>query len=974
MQRYVEMGFPEADAQQAEELYGDDLHAGCHWLMLRQTMGHMPKRLKATHGTVESTYLGSTVRYDSAKWRVDDFDIQHALIMACHCLTGQRRWIHMSDGRIEWLVIRHESHLGAGPKPAWHRVIGQIQFDLAAIEEKRNECTLANVLHMYNRSSPRAISMDEFRKWKMLWALTHSFCHTPTRLKPRSYHSSDLHQFRIELMTYFHALCDVYSVSQEEFNESLYNNTTEATAGLFPEAMRVKMTERIEVWKAPRNYLVRESKRWDSECVPMVVFRPTVLVGNPATFCVCDVVIHDLTFVRPEHYDASMNVVHMQCLFRHIFASNMNMKTITGSMDDEFLKNTLRSSRKSMATPASPSQTFRGELFTYQTKCLSWLIERETTGANTSSWGWTRHDQDDFVFHTSCFGFMSRSSPNNTVRGGLLAQSVGMGKTVEMLALIATHHSSDPTLVVVPTTMLSVWMSEAAKYCPELRTVLFHGPRRSQITMDQLRATDIVVTTYRICVNETQRHVPTLGGIRWGRIILDESHELKSPLSATARAMCRLYAPLRWCISATPYPKGLQHMASLLAFMGVTPFVEMCTASTMDQSSTPMQVLARARENQQFASLVHQLLCDMTFWQQKRHVRLDLPPVTHVEDIVPLENADVYQALCASIRLRRAMDAMDTSHHRKARSMHYMRWLRLASTHYAFNATHVYGTLQDNNRAHSTTNTVDAFIESLGSTEYDQSLRGVVDSWLQGNETCAICRDVMEHPALTPCQHMFCYECIQSAYEHDMQRRCPLCRKPAGNGMLRELQITGEVPSSTTEQLWTSMDHLGYSVSMPMSLHRKITSDATPLKIRRLLYLIHSSDEKCVVFTQYRSVMHLVGARLDTDSIPYVSIEGRMTPNRRANSIERFQTSDDVKVFLMTTKTASVGITLTAASRIFFIEPCLDIHVRKQAIGRAWRIGQTKPIQVTTLRTADTFEGLKTADFEAHLNSTLAHD
>ena len=120
--------------------------------------------------------------------------------------------------------------------------------------------------------------------------------------------------------------------------------------------------------------------------------------------------------------------------------------------------------------------------------------------------------------------------------------------------------------------------------------------------------------------------------------------------------------------------------------------------------------------------------------------------------------------------------------------------------------------------------------------------------------------------------------------------------------------------------------------------------------------------------------MHLVRTRLEKDSIPYVSIEGRMTPNRRAKSIERFQTSDDVKVFLMTTKTASVGITLTAASRIFFIEPCMDAHVRKQAIGRAWRIGQTKPVQATTLRTADTFEGLKTSDFEAHINSTLAHD
>ena len=60
-----------------------------------------------------------------------------------------------------------------------------------------------------------------------------------------------------------------------------------------------------------------------------------------------------------------------------------------------------------------------------------------------------------------------------------MAQDVGLGKTVEMLALITTHMASGATLVVVPTTMLNIWLSEAAKYTPSLKVVKFHGNRRT---------------------------------------------------------------------------------------------------------------------------------------------------------------------------------------------------------------------------------------------------------------------------------------------------------------------------------------------------------------------------------------------------------------------------------------------------------------------------------------------------------------
>ena len=110
---------------------------------------------------------------------------------------------------------------------------------------------------------------------------------------------------------------------------------------------------------------------------------------------------------------------------------------------------------------------------------------------------------------------MSLSSPNDKIHGGLIAQDVGMGKTVEMLAHIATCKAPGPTLVVMPTTMLGPWQTEASKHVPSLKVIKFHGPRRTK-NMKDLKQADIVLTTYRIVVSETSQHIPTIGSVKWG--------------------------------------------------------------------------------------------------------------------------------------------------------------------------------------------------------------------------------------------------------------------------------------------------------------------------------------------------------------------------------------------------------------------------------------------------------------------------
>ena len=81
---------------------------------------------------------------------------------------------------------------------------------------------------------------------------------------------------------------------------------------------------------------------------------------------------------------------------------------------------------------------------------------------------------------------------------------------------------------------------------------------------------------------------------------------------------------------------------------------------------------------------------------------------------------------------------------------------------------------------------------------------------------------------------------------------------------------------------------------------------------------------------------------LQEANIKHVVVSGSMTRHQRAKSIDTFQNDKSCRAFLLTTRSASYGLTLTAASSIIFFEPCMNRSLREQCIGRMDRIGQAK--------------------------------
>jgi superfamily II DNA or RNA helicase len=117
---------------------------------------------------------------------------------------------------------------------------------------------------------------------------------------------------------------------------------------------------------------------------------------------------------------------------------------------------------------------------------------------------------------------------------------------------------------------------------------------------------------------------------------------------------------------------------------------------------------------------------------------------------------------------------------------------------------------------------------------------------------------------------------------------------------------------------------------------------------------VFDEGHKTLVFSQFTSMLAIVKQRLDAERIPYLYLDGK-TRDRQAR-VESFQNDPDCKVFLISLKAGGLGLNLTAADYIFLLDPWWNPAVESQAIDRAHRIGQTRPVFAYRLIARDTVE------------------
>jgi superfamily II DNA or RNA helicase len=130
---------------------------------------------------------------------------------------------------------------------------------------------------------------------------------------------------------------------------------------------------------------------------------------------------------------------------------------------------------------------------------------------------------------------------------------------------------------------------------------------------------------------------------------------------------------------------------------------------------------------------------------------------------------------------------------------------------------------------------------------------------------------------------------------------------------------------------------------------------AKAAEFEQLAIELVAGRHKALVFSQFTDFLKLLGERLDSAGIAYQYLDGSTPAAERGKRVAAFQRGEG-ELFLISLKAGGFGLNLTAADYVLIVDPWWNPAAEDQAMGRAHRIGQQRPVTVYRLVTAGSIE------------------
>ncbi|RMZ82206.1 hypothetical protein DV738_g1826, partial [Chaetothyriales sp. CBS 135597] len=466
---------------------------------------------------------------------------------------------------------------------------------------------------------------------------------------------------------------------------------------------------------------------------------------------------------------------------------------------------------------------------------------------------------------------------------GVLCDDMGLGKTLQTLCMVASDHHMRaeeysrtqapekrpiPSLIVCPPSLSGHWQQEIKQFAPFLKAVAYvGGPSERHSKQHLLADSDIVITTYDICRNESSLLTP----ITWNYCVLDEGHLIKNPKAKITQAAKRLVSNHRLILTGTPIQNNVLELWSLFDFL--MPGFLGTERVFADRFTKPIQASRNAKSSskeQEAGALavdaLHKQVLPFLLRRLKEEVLNDLPPKILQNYYCDL--SDLQKRLFEDFfkKEKKTVEASVGSGDREAK-------------------THIFQALQYMRKLCNSP----ALVLKEGNKDYE-----TVQKQLEANNSSL--RDVAHAPKLLALK--------------DLLLECGIGVEPD----------KGDISASASNYV---------------------------------------SPHRALIFCQMKEMLDMVQTEVLGKLLPsvqFLRLDGSVESTKRQNIVNQFNNDPSYDCLLLTTSVGGLGLNLTGADTVIFVEHDWNPQKDIQAMDRAHRIGQKKVVNVYRLITRGTLE------------------
>ncbi|KAM4058895.1 type III restriction enzyme, res subunit [Hirsutella rhossiliensis] len=610
-------------------------------------------------------------------------------------------------------------------------------------------------------------------------------------------------------------------------------------------------------------------------------------------------------------------------------------------------------------------------LWDYQITAAAWMIKRE----------------------------LDRLEPN----GGVLADAMGMGKTLMALTCVAANPPegddvtmfSRTTLVVVPNQSTALyWLEETERHCREpLGSYVSVYNSKDPKPLGHLRRMRLLITTYGELIRQYpsdkviselkekyEGNESSLGRAlaqktgflfkqKWHRVILDEAHAIKNIASRTTKVCCALQSKHHWALSGTPLANSAEEFY---------PYLKFIRCHYTDCPATfKRKYMTNGKANDGFETLVSMIMYRRTMNDTFLGYRMiDLPKSKSRDIWVPLSREEEFiqetiereyeektRKLEKALKLVKNAEAIDRAVTRLKLTM--LTKLREAASH-VFN-------LEKLLRGSMDIETVRRLKAGSGENSPKKPVLDQIMSsddgkkCLEGFETGVARLRELQEPVFggefewgalldrvlneQKVKGLTCSHCEATPPEQ------PVRFDPCGHYYCKRCfaEITASfflggptrVVSNAQQEMQCSQTGCGQRVR-----------ERTPLETIGCIGFQSGEcpDDKIIVFVQFIMTGKVLGRMLEGAGISFLYYTGALSQQQKNKALGDFAQDPTKKILISTMRCGGQSLNLTSANRVIIVDPWWNTTAEKQAFARVVRIGQKKESHLVRIMACESID------------------